>query len=139
MTGGPSSTEPKKPAQPMGAQGIVFAVVGAACGIFTAARLAAIFPLWGAVLIALVLWVVLVASMTASCGSELLDIAVGSVTIIIVMTLVVEAGVRAWQRRHPKTPPAAANHAASGNGAMASLFQDVRLNRAVPEPPRWAA
>ena len=32
-----------------------------------------------------------------------------------------------------------ANHAASGNGAMASLFQTGRLGGAVPEPPRYCS
>jgi hypothetical protein len=72
-------------------------------------RLASVLPLWAALLITFVIWFLLVASMTASCGSELLDIVVGSVTIIIVMTLAVEAGIRMWQRRHQKPPPAAAN------------------------------
>lgn len=32
--------------------------------------------------------------------------------------------------------PIPSNHAASGNGAMPSLFHIERLERAVPEPPR---
>jgi L-lactate permease len=104
MNGDPTPTESKKPEQSIGAQGIIFAVVGAASGIFTATRLTSVLPLWAALPITLVLWFLLVGSMTASCGPELLDILVGSVTIVIVMTLVVEGGVRTWQRHHQKTP-----------------------------------
>src|SRR3954469_11288734 len=109
--GGITSTKSNQPERSKRAQGIIFAVVGAVSGILTATRLSSVLPLWAALLITFVIWFLLVASMTASCGSELLDILVGSVTIIIVMTLVVEGGVRMWQRKHQKAPRPTANHA----------------------------
>ncbi len=47
-----------------------------------------------------------------------------------------------WSLLYPALKPARIrgstwpNHAASGNGAVASLFHFERLGRAVPEPPR---
>lgn len=111
MKSDPTPTESRKPEPSMDAQGIIFAVVGAASGIFTAVRLTSVLPLWASLLITFMIWFVVVAVSTASCGSDLLDIVVGSITIIIVMTFVVAAGVRMWQRRHQQTPPAAATHA----------------------------
>ena len=106
----PTTTESKTPEQSMKAQGIIFAAVGAASGIFAATRLASVLPLWAALLITFVIWIVLVASTTASCGSELLDILVGSVTIIVVMMVVVPASVRMWQHKQQKKLPAAQSY-----------------------------
>jgi hypothetical protein len=110
MNSEPATIESRKPQQPMGAKGIIFAVVGAASGVFAAIKLASLLPVWFAVLLTFVLWFLLVACMTASCGSELLDILVGSVTIVIVMAVVVPAGIRMWQRKHQKSLPAAQSY-----------------------------
>lgn len=106
-----TSTEATKLRRSLPTQGVIFAVVGAASGVFAVARLVSIVPLWSALLITFAIWVLLVTSLTVSCGSELLDIVVGIVTIVLVMTVVVAAGVRSWQRKHPKTLPTAANKA----------------------------
>src|SRR4051812_29546177 len=79
--------ESKKLEQPIGAQGVVFAVVGAASGVFAAIKLTSAMPIWAAILLTFLLWLLLVVCTTASCDSELLDILVGSVTIIIVMAV----------------------------------------------------
>lgn len=94
----------------MGPQGIIFAVVGAVSGVFTAIKLASVLPVWAAVLLTFVLWFLLVVCMTASCGSDLLDILVGSAVIVIVMGAVVPAGIRMWQRKHQKSLPAAQSY-----------------------------
>jgi L-lactate permease len=107
MNAEPTTTESKEPEQGTGAPGIIFAVVGAACGVFTATKLASVLPVWAAVLLTIVLWLVLVVCMTASCGSELLDVLVGSVTIIVVMTLVVPAFIRKRHREDQRKPTAA--------------------------------
>src|SRR2546421_10676486 len=122
MNGNPTSKESKAPEKSARAQGIIFAMVGAASGAFAAAKLASVFPLWAALLITLLIWFVLVVCMTASCGSELLDIVVGSVTIILVMAVVVPAGVRMWQRKQQKKLPAAHSYIETPRGPQPAIL-----------------
>lgn len=68
-------------------QWIIFAVVGALSGIYAAIRLSSVMPTWLAILTTVAMWIVLVVSMSASCGSELLDVVVGTVVIVFVMTV----------------------------------------------------
>jgi hypothetical protein len=107
MNDKPTTTESERPEQPVPVQSIVFAVVGAISGVFAAIKLASVLPVWAAILVTFALWFLLVVCMTASCGSELLDVLVGSVTIIVVMAIVVPEGVRMWQRNQQKKSPAA--------------------------------
>jgi hypothetical protein len=96
------------PEQPMGGQVIILAVVGLGCGIFTATRLALIMPVWAAIVVTFLLWIFLV-GVTATYGSDLLDVLVGSAVIIIFMILLVPLGVRAWQQKHEKVQPPVVN------------------------------
>ena len=94
MKNNESSKNPAEPEKPMGAQGIIFAVVGAGSGIFTATRLASILPIWAAILVTFGLWILLVGSSMAVYGAELPDIVVGSIVIVFVMMLLVPGA--AW-------------------------------------------
>jgi L-lactate permease len=97
---------------PMGAQGVIFAVVGFGCGIFSVIKLSSVLPVWVALLVTILLWCLLLGSSMASYGPELQDILIGSVVIIIAMlmlTMFVIRGVRSWQHKHQNAQPPAAN------------------------------
>lgn len=91
-------------------QWIIFAVVGALSGIYAAIRLSSVMPTWLAILTTVAMWIVLVVSMSASCGSELLDVVVGTVVIVFVMTVGVNAFAKKRERRNQKDSPAAVLH-----------------------------
>ena len=80
------------------AAGVILTVVCILSGLYSCARMAQMFPIWLAVLVAAAVGILLVASLTASLGNELLDIAIGCVVIVIWMTVVVPVFAKKFQQ-----------------------------------------
>lgn len=101
MNGDNISPKPSNPKQSASAVAIILTIVCIPSGLYACIQLAKIFPVWLAVLITVVLGLLLVGTLTASLGNDLLDVLVGCITVIVVMTLGVTAGVRAYRKSHP--------------------------------------
>jgi hypothetical protein len=95
------SPKPSGPKKSASAVGIILTIVCIPSGLYASIQLAKIFPVWLAVIVAAVLGLLVVSSMTASLGNELQDVLIGCVTVIFVMAVMVTAGVKAYQKHHP--------------------------------------
>ena len=101
MNGNDSSPRPDDPKQADSAVGIILTVVGLLSGLYSCVQLAKYFPIWLAVLITLVVGLVVVGSMAASLGNELMDVAIGCVVIAIVIAVVLPVGAKAFRKHFP--------------------------------------
>lgn len=95
--------EPDETKPPVSAVGVILTIVCILSGSYACTRLAQIFPIWLAVLVTIAIGILLVASLTASLGNELLDIAIGCAVIIIFMTMVGPVCAKKFQRSQAAT------------------------------------
>lgn len=88
----PKSSESK---QSRSALGVILAIVCVLSGLYGGDQAAKILPIWMAVVLTVMVGIILVGSLAASLGNDLLDVVIGCVVVVIIITVIVPAGAKA--------------------------------------------
>lgn len=98
--------ENQKPGDPKQARRTVAFILTIFCvlsGIYSCVQLAKFLPVWLAVIITFAVGFVLVGCLTESLGNDLLDIGVGCVVVVIVMTVALPVFAKSFRPHY--SPP----------------------------------